>query len=122
RHPLRNPATPACMKTVAAASAAALLLMLLLFDVELDLGLVMPGTERRIDEEQEIRYAACVEAADRDVHAETFAEVDNPDVQREWLYQRMQAAKSTCRSTHPQRYVDVERSFEFNVVNLRRRF
>ena len=101
---------------------AVLVVVLLLFDIEADVRIAMPGTDRQLDTEQEARYAACVEQADREVHAETFAEVDNPDVQREWLYRRMQTAKAECRSTYPQRHVDVERSFEFNVVNLRWRF
>ena len=109
-------------KKLLLAGLAVLVLMLLLFDVEVDVRIAMPGTDRQLDTAQEARYEACVEEADREVHAETFAEVDNPDVQREWLYRRMQAAKSECRSTHPQRHVDVERPFQFNVVNLRWRF
>ncbi len=110
------------MKKKLFALLAATCLVLLLFEVEVDVRLAMPGTEREVDAGQEARYEACVEQADRDVHAETFAEVDNPDVQREWLYRRMQAAKAECRSTYPQRSVDVERPLEFNVVNLRWRF
>lgn len=110
------------MKKLFAATGAAIVLLLLLFDVEPDFRFSLPRTERQLDVAQEALYEKCVVQADREVHAETFAEVDNPDVQREWLYRRMQAAKAECRSTYPQRHVDVEHPLEFNVVNLRWRF
>lgn len=110
------------MKKLFAATGAALVLLLLMFDVDVDFRFSLPRTERALDAEQEALYDDCVVQADREVHAETFAEVDNPDVQREWLYRRMEAAKAECRSTYPQRHVDVEHPLEFNVVNLRRRF
>ncbi len=110
------------MKKLFVVLAAAVVLLLMLSEVDLDLRFSLPRTERQLDAAQEARYDACVEQADRDVHADTFAEVDNPDVQREWLYRRMQAAKAECRSTYPQRHVDVERPLEFNVINLRWRF
>lgn len=110
------------MKKILLAAVAAGVLLIALFDVDVDYRFTWPHTEQRPDPEQEARYEACVERYDREIHAETFARIDNPDVQREILYRRMQAAKQRCREEHPPRTTTVDVPFEFNLIDLRWRY
>jgi hypothetical protein len=110
------------MKKLVLTATGAILIVLLLFDVDIDIRFVMPHAEERVDPQQEAAYEACVEEFDRQVHAETFARVDNPDVQRELLYRRMAAAKADCRERYPRRTTTVEVPFDFNFIDLSWRY
>lgn len=110
------------MKRVLLTAGAALVVLLALFDVDFEPRLVLPHSEQRVDPGQEARYEACVEEYDHEIHAETFARVDNPDVQREILYRRMQEAKAACRETYPERMIEVEVPFDVNLIDLSWRF
>ena len=96
--------------------------VLVLFDVEFDVRVVMPHVEERPDSVREAEFEACVEESDRRIHAETFANVDNPDVQRELLYRRKQQAKAACRERYPERTTTVDVPFDFNIIDLSWRY
>jgi hypothetical protein len=49
---------------------------------------------------QEILYEECVAKRDREIHENTFATIDNPDVQREVLATRKDIAKRECREMY----------------------
>lgn len=110
------------MKKVLVIAAAALLVLLLFFEVDVDLRFRLPQTVAKPDEAQEARYEACVEDFDRSVHAEAFATIDNPDVQREVLYRRMQEAKALCREQYPEITTSVRVPFDFKVFDLTWRY
>ena len=101
---------------------AALGATLVFFEVDLNIRFAMPHDAEEVDPEQEARYEVCMEEQDRIVHGETFAAIDNPDVQREVLARRMRDAEELCRSEFPRRTITVQRPFEFNIVDLDPRF
>ena len=90
------------------------------FDVDLNFRFAMPRDVEEVDPQQEARYEQCMDEQDRIVHGETFAAIDNPDVQREVLARRMREAEALCRSEFPRRTTTVRRPFEFNIVDLER--
>jgi hypothetical protein len=110
------------VKRIVAVVVVAVCLVPLLFEVRFDPRFSLPGTEERLDAEQEARYEACVEDAEREIHARVFARVDNPDVQRELLYRQGQAAKAACRADYPERVVEVETPLDVNLVDLTWRY
>lgn len=110
------------MKVLVGLVGLALIVTLLLFDVDLNVEMQWPEQSESVDPEQEARYEACVEEADHRVHSETFAAIDNPDVQREILYRRMQDEKVACRAEWPERTVTAEQPFRFNLVDLTWRY
>ena len=110
------------MKKALLAVVAAGVALIALFEVEVDYRFTWPHTEERPDPQQEARYEACVERRDQEIHAEAFARIDNPDVQREIIYRRMQEAKQRCRESHPLRMTTVEAPFEFNLIDLHWRY
>jgi len=110
------------MKRIFLGIALALIATVALFDVTIDPRFRLPGTETRIDPEQEARYTACYEEKERRFHEETFERVDNPDVQRELLYRQSQEAKASCREEFPERTIEVELPLDINVVDLEWRF
>ena len=110
------------MKKLLSIAALAAVIVLLLFDVDVNPRMSLPGETEAIDPEQEARYEACVEEQDRIVHGETFAAIDNPDVQREVLTTRKSEAKRECRERYPERTTVVEVPFEFNIVDLEFRY
>ena len=110
------------MKKFVITAIGALAVVLVLFDVDVDARLVMPHTEARADPAREAEFEACVEELEREIHAETFANVDNPDVQRELLYRRMQKAKATCRERFPEQTMTVDVPFDFNIFDLSWRY
>lgn len=110
------------MKTVVSIAVLALALLLILFEVDVNPQFAMPRSVERTDAGQEARFDACMDEQDRLIHGETFAAVDNPDVQREILARRMREANGTCREQFPERKVTVEEPFRFNLVDLKPRF
>jgi len=103
-------------------AAALLLVLLALFEVDFAPRFSLPRSEQRPDPAQEARYTACVEAQEEIIHAETFDRIDNPDVQREILYRRMQQAEAGCREQHPERMMTVEKPLDVNLIDLRWRY
>lgn len=103
-------------------AGAALVATLVFFEVDVNIRFAMPRDAEEADPQQEARYEQCMEDQDRIVHGETFAAIDNPDVQREVLARRMGEAEALCRSEFPRRTITVQRPFEFNIVDLERRF
>lgn len=110
------------IRFIAIAAILAVAAVFILFEVEFDPRFQMPGVEEVADAEQEVRYDACVEEADHRIHSETFARIDNPDVQREILYRRMQDAKAACRSEFPKLTRSEERPLDISVIDLTWRF
>lgn len=110
------------MKRILIALSLLVIATLVMFDVDFDPRFRLAGTETQPDPRQEARYLACVEETERAFHERTFAEVDNPDVQRELLYRQSQEAKSGCREAHPERTIDVEVPLDINLVDLTWRF
>lgn len=95
---------------------------LVFFDVDVNFRFSLPRDVEQPDPEQESRYALCLEEQDRVIHGETFAAIDNPDVQREVLARRMRQAAERCRAEFPERLTTVRRPFDFNVIDVSRRF
>ncbi|MDX1481466.1 MAG: hypothetical protein R3315_07315 [Woeseiaceae bacterium] len=110
------------MKKALLALLVAAVAVPVLFDVSVDYRLTLPHSKERADPQQEALYAACVERRDREIHAEVFERIDNPDVQREILYRRMQEAKAACQEEHPARTITVDVPFEFNLIDLAWRY
>ena len=110
------------MKRILLGTVLALIVVLALFDVTIDPRFRLPGTETRVDQEQEARYTACYEEREHRFHEEIFERDDNPDVQRELIYRRSQEAKATCREEFPERTIEVELPLDVNVVDLDWRF
>ena len=110
------------MKKLFLLAGVLLLALVLLFDVEVDPQFAMPREVELPDPEQEARYRACVDEQDARIHAETFAAIDNPDVQREVLSTRKAQAARACRQTYPERRVAVEEPFRFNLIDLTFRY
>ena len=75
-------------------------------------------TVEETDAVQEDRYRSCVAERDAVIHEETFATIDNPDVQREVLATRKERAARDCREAFPARTVMVEEPLRFNLVDL----
>lgn len=96
----------------------ALAMLLILFEVDWNPQFGWPQSIERPDAEQEVRFRACVDEHDRIIHAETFAAIDNPDVQREVLSTRKEQAARECRESFPQRTVRIEEPFRFNLIDL----
>lgn len=110
------------MKKTLLIALAGLALVLVLFDVDVDFRFALPRDVEQLDAEQEARYTACMQEQDRIVHSQTFAEIDNPDVQREVLARRMREASLRCREEFPERRETVRSPFEFNLIDLKARF
>jgi len=110
------------IRSVVIAAVLAAVAVVTFFEVEFDPRWQMPTVVEVTDTEQEARYAACVEEADQRIHGETFARIDNPDVQREILYRRMQEAKAACRVEFPEQTQNEEVPFDVNLVNLTWRY
>lgn len=104
------------------AMVGCVIVVLALFDVDIDPQFALPQQVEQADAEQEAAYLACVDEQDRIIHAETFAAIDNPDVQREVLSTRREQAARACREMFPERSVTVEEPFRFKLVDLEFRY
>lgn len=101
---------------------ALLLVIVVLFDIELNPELTMSRESQQLDAEQEARFDTCVDENDRLVHAETFRNVDNPDVQRELLMTRKEQIVRDCRQKYPEIQVTVREPFRFNLLDVKFRY
>jgi hypothetical protein len=102
--------------------AVALAIALILFDIDINPELEMSQEIQQLDVAQEARFNACVEEKDDLVHAEVFADVDNPDVQREMLMTRKEQLVRTCRDEFPETRVIVIEPFRFNLLDIKFRY
>ncbi len=110
------------MKRVMVIGIGAAALTLVLFEVEFAPRFNLPGELTVPDKAQEARYQLCVDEADREIHAETFAAIDNPDVQREVLYRRKQAAKADCREQFPEISTTISVPLDVNLLDFHWRY
>ena len=110
------------MKRLLFVVIVAVIATLLLFEVKFAPRFSLPGETEALDEAQETRFQSCVEEADRQIHAETFAAIDNPDVQREVLYRRKQAAKADCREQFPEQIRMINVPLDVNLLDFRWRY
>jgi hypothetical protein len=96
--------------------------VVVLFDIDLNPQFAMSSETEQMDQEQEASFNACVDEKDRLVHAETFAGVDNPDVQREMLMARKEQLVRECRVEFPETRVTVITPFRFNLLDVKFRY
>ena len=96
--------------------------ILVLFDIGINPQFSMPRETEQADAEQEAQFHECVERKDRAVHAETFGNVDNPDVQREMLMTRKERVVSECRDEFPEIRMSIMEPFRFNVIDIKFRY
>lgn len=109
-------------KTTALTLAAALAGFVVLFDVSLNLQYSAGGEKRELDPGQEARYAACYGDRDKEIHAEAFGTIDNPDVQKLFISNNRAAAAAACRREFPERWLTTTEPMRFNVIDLHFRF
>ncbi|MDX1405215.1 MAG: hypothetical protein R3192_11790 [Woeseiaceae bacterium] len=110
-------------RTKALSIAVALVLaVLVLFEVDFNPQFSLPGEGRQVDAEQEARYAACYAERDKEIHDVAFSTIDNPDVQKLYIKNNRDVARSDCRAQYPQRWVTVDEPFRFNLVDLKYRY
>ena len=110
------------MKRIILGLAGVLAAVFILFEVDFIPRFRLPATESMPDPAQEARFDECVLAAESEFHEELFAEVDNPDVQRELIFRFGQEARATCREEHPEKMIEVETPLDVNLVDLSWRF
>lgn len=94
----------------------------LMFDVELDPRFSLPHSVTRADAAQETRYRQCVSRQTDQATREALDAADNPDVQSLMIRIRQNEAATECRNRHPERQIQVDEPFSFNLVDLRWRF
>ena len=82
----------------------------------------MPREVEILDSVQESRFDACLLQRDRLIHAETFGNIDNPDVQREILLTEKERAASACREIFPEMQITIREPFHFSVIEFEFRF
>jgi len=108
-----------------AAILAAVMLMavtLIFFEVDFVAEFSLPQEIDILDADQEARFEACVAEKDAAIHASTFRDIDNPDVQREILVTQKEQAIRDCRESLPERWVTVSEPLRFNIIDLSFRF
>jgi hypothetical protein len=110
------------MKVAILAAVTLMVVTLIFFEVDLDLEFSLPQEIDVLDPEQETRFGACVTEKDQEIHAMTFRDIDNPDVQREILTTQKQLAISDCRQSLPEIRVTVSEPLRFNIIDLRFRY
>lgn len=98
------------------------LVFLLLFRVRLVLEFSLPG-ERLIDDPAiEAAYARCYSDKDHEIHAEAFATIDNPAVQKEFINSNRERAAAECRALHPETPVTAHEPLRLDLVDVEPRF
>ena len=89
-----------------------------LFDVSVNFKFSMPHEKEQADAEQEARYQACYDERDAIIHRIAFGTIDNPDVQKEFIFSSRARAATECRTENPQQMVKVSKPFRFNVFDF----
>lgn len=110
------------MKAAILVLVTLMVVTLIFFEVDFDLEFSLPQEVNVLDIEQETRFGACVAEKDKAIHARTFRDIDNPDVQREILATQKQLAISDCRQSLPEIRVTVSEPLRFNIIDLRFRY
>ena len=104
-------------------SAAVLIAAFLItFDVDFRPEFSMSQDVLVRDVQRENEFSQCVEELDRQIHADTFGSIDNPDVQREILMTRKERAVVQCRERYPELQVTIGEPFRFNIIDLAFRY
>ena len=114
----RKPSVSKVFLSATALAAATLIL----FEVSINPQFSMPQTLEIADIEQESLFDNCVDEKDRIIHAQTFGNIDNPDVQREILITEKEQAVLECRHSFPEKRVAARQAFRFNIVDLEFRY
>jgi hypothetical protein len=104
------------------ALAVAVLLVPALFEVEFSPRFALPRTVAQADAAQEALYRQCVADQTDLATREALQTADNPDVQSLMIRMRQNEAATECRSSFPERRVEVEEPLSINLVDLRWRF
>ncbi len=97
---------------------AAVAALLVLFEIRFRVEFSMPGESSQLDAAQEARYAACYAQRDNEIHDVAFGTIDNPDVQKLYILNNRKQAVTECRRRFPQRLIEVDEPFRFNLVDL----
>ena len=103
-------------------SLAAVVLLLVLFEVRINFEVSLPGTSEQPDPDQEARYATCYADRDDEIHEVAFTTIDNPDVQKLYILNNREQAVTECRLLFPERGIEVDVPFRFNLLDLQFRF
>ena len=64
----------------------------------------------------EVRYQACYQEKDDEIHATAFGTIDNPDVQKEFISANRARAAAECRALHPESTIRVDAPSQFSVT------
>lgn len=105
-----------------AALAGLAVLLLALFEINFRFELGFPRTVEVPDPLIEALYEKCYADRDHAIHATAFGNIDNPDVQKEFITSKRAEAVRECRARHPQALITVEEPLRFNLVDLEPRF
>lgn len=109
-------------KTASFSVIILLIITLVLFDVDINPEFSLARETEVLDDAQETLFDDCVSEKDRQIHAETFSKIDNPDVQREVLLTGKESAVRACRISHPEIRVTASEPFRFNIFDLTFRY
>lgn len=93
-----------------------------LFEISFDPQFSLPGEKRRANPVQEQRFVECFEQRDRAIHERAFGEIDNPDVQKEFITAERKEAGRQCRERFPERLETVHVPLSINLFTLRLRY
>ena len=103
-------------------AAALLVATLVFFDVDLKFDVAPSRVSRSPDPAIEAAYEACFQTEDDEIHTTAFGTIDNPDVQKEFIASNRARAARECRERHPERLVETEEPFRFDLVDLTPRY
>lgn len=105
-----------------AALALLLAAVLILFEVSFDPQFTLPGEETRPESAREERFLSCLRQRDRVIHERAFGEIDNPDVQKEFITAERENARRFCRERFPVRLETVRTPLRVTLFSLHFRF
>lgn len=101
---------------------AAVVALLVLIEIRFRFEFSMPGASNQIDAAQEARYAACYAQRDNEIHDVAFRTIDNPDVQKLYIWNNRQRAATECRQHFPEQWKVIEEPFRFNLLDFKSRY
>jgi len=110
------------MRKTIGITAVAIALVITFYDVQPNFVFSLPGETEEIDSEQEALYSRCYEIRDEQLHAATFATIDNPDVQKEFINTKRAQAASDCRDEYPQQWITVRQPISLQLLDLQPRY
>jgi hypothetical protein len=103
-------------------SIGALGVLLVLFEVQMNFEFSLPGKSEQPDPDQEARFATCYADRDGKIHDVAFSTIDNPDVQKLYILNNRELAVTECRLLFPEKWIAIDESFRFNLLDLQFRF